>query len=460
MKREQQLSARAETTSARPLPQHSLGPAGSRLLSSQSNNTINVHTHNNAHNNLWGILITNRSARTLKRAFLTVTRQIIFCALWSISRSVQKEVAIQPSNNDDVFVLLLSDRINPLTLALTALLMFSACRPQEPERSASPAPTNQFAAPAPPERAIATNDSVEPTSSTVITAAIENPLPSKAPPTNPVAAPAALQAEPNYPGQDIYERGLAVLRARETPRAAEKALALFQEAADAGNPPAQHALGVCYLLGIGVEKSLEDALSWLNKSAAQGYAEAQFKLASLYIRGDTVPADDSKALAFARAAADQGHADAQYNLAILFVTGRGVPKDQAEAAKWFRKAAEARHATAQSNLGVLYASGGVLEKNMDEALKWWRKAAEQGQPSAQFNLAQALLEGQSVPKDLVEAYKWFHLAGENGDRDARRLRDNLGVELSPTEVADALKRARDFKSQLHAQRQAKLEELF
>jgi TPR repeat protein len=109
---------------------------------------------------------------------------------------------------------------------------------------------------------------------------------------------------------------------------------------------------------------------------------------------------------------------------------------------------------------VLYASGEVFEKNLEEALKWWRKAAEQGQSSAQFNLAQALVEGKAAPKDLVEAYKWFHLAAEQGDRDAGRMRNNLGVELAPADVAEALKRARDFRTELYAERKAKMEEAF
>jgi TPR repeat protein len=275
--------------------------------------------------------------------------------------------------------------------------------------------------------------------------------------TNIVAKPKS-----DYPAQEIYERGLAELKGAEDSdrKAGERALGFFREAAEAGNPPAQHALGVSYLAGIGVKKNIEQGLVWLNKSAAQGYANAQFKLASLYIRGDVVPTDMAKALDFAQKAADQGHAEAQYNLGTMYAMGKGVPKDVKAAAEWFRKAAEAGHATAQSNLGVLYASGDVLEKNATAAIEWWRKAAVQGQPSAQFNLAQALVEGKSVPKDLVEAYKWYHLAAERGDRDAARMRNALGVELSPEEVAEALKRAREFKAQLQAEQKEKRELAF
>lgn len=268
------------------------------------------------------------------------------------------------------------------------------------------------------------------------------------------------KTEKNFPAQEIFEQARAVLRERKDEQAGERALELIRKAAEAGNPPAQHALGVSYLSGIGVTKSVEDGLLWLNKSAAAGYAEAQYKLASLYMRGVTGAADEAMALQFVRKAADQGHPEAQYNLAILYATGKGVTKDMTMAAEWFRKAAEGGHATAQSNLGVLYVSGQAVEKNPEEAVKWWRKAAEQGQPSAQFNLGQALVEGKSAPKDLVEAYKWFSLAAEQGDRDARRMRDALGVELEPADVGESLKRAQEFKTLLRAKVAEEREQLF
>jgi TPR repeat protein len=109
---------------------------------------------------------------------------------------------------------------------------------------------------------------------------------------------------------------------------------------------------------------------------------------------------------------------------------------------------------------VLYASGDGVEKNMTEAVKWWRSAAEQGQRTAQFNLAQILTEGKEVTKDLVEAYKWYSLAADQGDRDALRLRNALALELSPEEVAEGLKRSREFNSQLRTRQREERERQF
>ncbi len=97
---------------------------------------------------------------------------------------------------------------------------------------------------------------------------------------------------------------------------------------------------------------------------------------------------------------------------------------------------------------------------MVEAIRWWRKSAEQGQSSAQFNFAQALVEGKAVERDLVEAYKWSYLAANQGDRDAAALRNAIGNEITPAELGDALKRAREFKSELQARWESQPKQVF
>ena len=152
--------------------------------------------------------------------------------------------------------------------------------------------------------------------------------------------------------------------------------------------------------------------------------------------------------------AEQGHPEAEYNLGTLYVTGRGVEKNEKMAAEWFKKAAQHGHPTAQSNMGVLHADGTVVEKNYDEALSWFQKAAAMGQPTAQFNLGLALAEGKFVEADKVEAYKWFTLAADQNDPDATQARDLLALELTPTQIAEALTRTREFRADLRARWEA------
>ncbi|MBI4663591.1 MAG: sel1 repeat family protein [Verrucomicrobia bacterium] len=251
---------------------------------------------------------------------------------------------------------------------------------------------------------------------------------------------------------NLYNLGVQHFQGDGVPKSASEAARYFQQAAELGHPGAEHNLGVLYLAGSGVTNDASEAAKWLGKSADHGLPEAQFKLASLYATGLGVTQDLAQAAQWARKAAEQGHAEAEYNLATLYASGKGVEQDFAQAAHWFRRAAEKGKVTAQSNLGVLYAKGQGVPQNPDEAIKWFRKAAEQGHPSAQYNLARAYFEGKVVAKDCVEAYKWFLLAAEQGDGDAAKARLDVSQEISPSQIAEAIRRANAFTAQLQANR--------
>ena len=58
--------------------------------------------------------------------------------------------------------------------------------------------------------------------------------------------------------------------------------------------------------------------------------------------------------------------------------------------------------------------------------------------------------GQGVPMDDVLAHMWFNLAAVKGDADAVKNRDIAAKRLTPQQMAEALKlarecQARDFK---------------
>ncbi len=53
--------------------------------------------------------------------------------------------------------------------------------------------------------------------------------------------------------------------------------------------------------------------------------------------------------------------------------------------------------------------------------------------------------GTGVPRDSVEAHKWYNLAAANGDRKGAAARDALAKEMTPAQIAEAQKLARDWK---------------
>jgi uncharacterized protein len=125
------------------------------------------------------------------------------------------------------------------------------------------------------------------------------------------------------------------------------------------------------------------------------------------------PENAAQAVMELKPLAEQGNAEAQFRLGSLYYQGLGLPQDYREAATWFRKAAEQQYVYAQVTLGTIYAEGvqGVFEK------------------------------------DYPQALMWFIFAGAQGDMEAIELRDVLAARMTPAQIAEAQKMAREFKPQ-------------
>jgi TPR repeat protein len=52
--------------------------------------------------------------------------------------------------------------------------------------------------------------------------------------------------------------------------------------------------------------------------------------------------------------------------------------------------------------------------------------------------------GRSVPIDYVSAHKWFNIAAMKGNAEATRLRREIAMQMSETDVAAAQRAARDW----------------
>lgn len=149
-----------------------------------------------------------------------------------------------------------------------------------------------------------------------------------------------------------------------------------------------------------------------------------------------------------RTAAEQGDAAAQFKLGEAYATGTGVPQDYAQAAGWLRKAAAQGSADAQYGLGVMYRDGMGFPQDPAQEFLFFGKAAEQGHAAAQANLGNLYFLGRGVLQDYVDAHKWLNLATARLTGDAQQqsagLRDQVAGRMTPTQVADAQKRAREW----------------
>ena len=143
--------------------------------------------------------------------------------------------------------------------------------------------------------------------------------------------------------------------------------------------------------------------------------------------------------------AAQGHAQAQNMLGYMSRFGLGVPQDYHLARQWYRKAADNGNAQAQNNLGALYRYGFGVEQDYQEAFRWFHRAAEQGDGGGQNHVGLMYFKGEGVPRDLVQAYKWAWLAAEQGLEQAILALEILEHEMTPLEVAEAKRLAREWR---------------
>ena len=94
-------------------------------------------------------------------------------------------------------------------------------------------------------------------------------------------------------------------------------------------------------------------------------------------------------------------------------------------------------------LGMMYDEGlGVLQ-DYKEAVKWYTKAAEQGDADAQGSLGSMYSSGHGVLQDNVYAHMWFNIASSNGNENARDSRDLAAEIMTPDQLAEAQRLARE-----------------
>lgn len=188
-----------------------------------------------------------------------------------------------------------------------------------------------------------------------------------------------------------YELGL--LYCREEHRDAIEAFKNFSIAANAGFPPAEYELGVCYRWGEGVPADIQKAIYWMELSANKGYSMAK------------------------------------HNLGLYYENGIGVESNIQKAIQYYTQAAEdEENYQAQFCLGRCYFNGNGVEQNYNEAIKWFMKAASQGEPDSIFHLAICYGNGLGVEQDNEKSLHYLITAANLGWQPAIEILKENGIE--------------------------------
>ncbi|NGZ26693.1 MAG: sel1 repeat family protein [Magnetococcales bacterium] len=143
--------------------------------------------------------------------------------------------------------------------------------------------------------------------------------------------------------------------------------------------------------------------------------------------------------------ADAGDAEAQYQVAVRYAEGEGVGKNPEEAAKWFQKSADNGDVDAMVMMGILFENGQGVKKDLSQAAQWYEKAAQRGHSEGQYYIAMMYAYGQGVKKDLLQAGKWLEVGAANKDERAVRARDAVQKLMTPQQIVEARKWAKEFK---------------
>jgi Sel1 repeat len=77
-------------------------------------------------------------------------------------------------------------------------------------------------------------------------------------------------------------------------------------------------------------------------------------------------------------------------------------------------------------------------------------AADQGEVKAQAVLGTMYANGQGVPQDYVQAHMWYNLAASRENDatfrdDEAKVRDELAAKMTPDQIAEARRMAREWK---------------
>jgi TPR repeat protein len=81
---------------------------------------------------------------------------------------------------------------------------------------------------------------------------------------------------------------------------------------------------------------------------------------------------------------------------------------------------------------------------MDMGMDRFAAAAQSGAADALFELGIQYATGLDIEADLVAAHKWFNLAALRGNRAALAHRSEIAREMSPGQVAQAQRLAREW----------------
>lgn len=163
------------------------------------------------------------------------------------------------------------------------------------------------------------------------------------------------------------------------------AISAYRKAADNGSTSAMVELGVLLADGSGVAKDEAQARALFERAAQAGNPRGVTNLAALSESGGT-PSDPAAARTLLARAAEANSAEAQFQLGLMLANGVGGPRDDGAARALFEKAAAQGHAGALDWMGSFAEFGRGGPEDRSAAKDYYEKAAALGNEDAKAAL--------------------------------------------------------------------------
>lgn len=209
---------------------------------------------------------------------------------------------------------------------------------------------------------------------------------------------------------EAERRGFQALRLDEA-----KAVRWLEQAARAGRPAAQWALGTHYFDAKGKARNIPRAVELMRAAAVQSFAPAQSFLGWMYFDGAGVERDPKQAFEWFSAAARQEDAYALRMLAGFYGNGIATQRDLGLARRLLLRAAELgdQEAAISAYGGLLY--GPAESRDARLAIHFLTKAAKANNARATYMLGREYLRGVGVQHDPATALQWLQRSADSGN---------------------------------------------
>ena len=143
--------------------------------------------------------------------------------------------------------------------------------------------------------------------------------------------------------------------------------------------------------------------------------------------------------------AKEGDSKAQFYLGFMYANGKGVPQDYQEAARWYRLAVEQGQVDAEGRLGTRYETGQGVPQDYKEAARLYRLAADQGVAVSTVPSRHHVRGRSGRSAELRSGAHVVRLAGASGAAKCVELRDYIAKMMTPTQIGEAQRLAREWK---------------